>query len=169
MRKVRLMIAAGALGAAVLAWPAADAGAAATGTTKPSAPAPEEAYEAGQELVESGDFAGARDAFEQAARLDPTDADAFNMLAYSQRRLGQLDDAFDNYGKALALDPEHKGAHEYIGEAYLMVGDLEKAEAHLATLMALCPDGCEESRMLGESVERYKQNDQNATLDSPRW
>ena len=169
MRKFRLTIVAGALLAAVSAWPMAEADAAATSSSKPSAPAPEQAYQNGQKLVESGDFEGARDEFEKAARLDPTDADAFNMLAYSQRRLGQLDDAFDNYGKALALDPDHKGAHEYIGEAYLMVGNLEKAEEHLTKLQALCPGGCNESRMLLKSVERYKENDKQAALESLSW
>ena len=169
MRKYRLMIVAGALMAAVSAWPMAESNAASTGTNKSSAPAPEQAYQTGQKLVESGDFEGARDEFEKAARLDPTNADAFNMLAYSQRRLGQLDDAFDNYGKALALDPEHKGAHEYIGEAYLMVGNIEKAEEHLAKLQALCPGGCNESRMLLKSVERYKDNGKQAALDSLSW
>jgi len=170
MLRFRLAIAAGALMVALAGWPMADGLAASTGTSKPSAPDPAAAYEAGQALVKDGDFEGARDQFEKAARLDPTSADAFNMLAYTQRRLGHLDDAFDNYSKALALDPEHKGAHEYLGEAYLMTGNLEKAEEQLAKLNELCPGGCDESRMLMKSVERYKENGgKQASLDSLDW
>jgi Flp pilus assembly protein TadD len=170
MFNVRLMIAAGALMAALAGWPVADALAASTGNSKPSASDSGSDYDDGLALVEKGDFEGARDAFQKAVQADPTSADAYNMLAYSQRRLGQLDDAFDNYGKALALDPEHKGAHEYVGEAYLMTGNLEKAEAHLATLQKLCPGGCEESWMLLKSVERYKESGgKEASLDSLDW
>lgn len=149
--------------------PVAVADAASTSTRKPEAAAPADAYKIGQDFVKDGKFKEAQAEFEKAARLDPTSADAFNMLAYTQRRLGQLDAAFENYAKALALDPDHKGAHEYVGEAYLMVGDLAKAEEHLAALQKLCPGGCNESRMLAKAVQRYKESDKQAAIDSLAW
>jgi Flp pilus assembly protein TadD len=170
MVKVRMVVLAAALLAAATALPTSFADAASSSSTKKSESAgPADAYKAGQDLVKDGKFEDARGQFEKAARLDPTNADAFNMLAYTQRRLGQLDAAFENYEKALALDPNHKGAHEYVGEAYLLVGDLAKAEEHLNKLKALCPGGCDESRMLLKSVERYKSSDKNAALDTQSW
>lgn len=170
MLKLHTVVLAAALIGAVLAWPFMQADAASTSSSPPAASGPADAYKAGQELVKNGDFKAALPQFEKAVQLDPTNADSFNMLAYTQRRLGQLDAAFENYAKALALDPDHKGAHEYVGEAYLMVGNLEKAEEHLTALQKICPGGCNESRELLKSVERYKENGgKQASLDSLTW
>jgi cytochrome c-type biogenesis protein CcmH/NrfG len=86
----------------------------------------------------------ARRLLEDHVRAEPRDADGFNLLGYSLRKLRRLDEALKAYGEALRLDPDHRGAHEYIGEAYLMLGDLQRARWHLAALERLCPLGCEE-------------------------
>ncbi len=151
---------------ALAAMPLVSADAASTSKKTES---PVDAYKAGQDLVKEGKFEDAEALFEKAVKANPTDADALNMLAYTQRRNGELDAAFENYAKALALDPDHKGAHEYIGEAYLMVGNLAKAEEHLSALKKLCPSGCNESRMLVKSVQRYKETDKQSSLDSLTW
>lgn len=166
MLKVRSVALAFAITAGILALPFADSFAAGSSKKESSASGPGEAYAMGNDLVKDGKFKDAIPLFEKAAKLDPQNADAFNMLAYSQRRSGQLDAAFENYEKALALDPDHKGAHEYVGEAFLMVGNLEKAEEHLTKLRKLCPSGCNESRMLMKSVQRYKETDKKASLDT---
>jgi tetratricopeptide (TPR) repeat protein len=49
----------------------------------------------------------------------PENADAWNLLAYCQRKTGKLDEAFLNYRKALDLKPEFPEAREYLGEAHL--------------------------------------------------
>ena len=46
---------------------------------------------------------------------DPENADVYNLLGYSHRKLEMNDKAFVYYEKALSLDPRRKGAHEYIG------------------------------------------------------
>ena len=47
------------------------------------------------------------------------DPDILNMLAYTQRKTGELDRAIDNYKRALDLRPDFPQAREYLGEAYL--------------------------------------------------
>lgn len=79
-------------------------------------------------------------------------ADAFNLLAFSQRNLGQHDAAFANYFKALDLEPDHKGAREYLGELYVKTGQMEKAREQLAMLERLCPQGCEEREDLKKAI-----------------
>jgi Flp pilus assembly protein TadD len=76
-------------------------------------------YDKGVKLVEDGEYTKARRAFEKAARKAPTDADVLNMLAYSQRKSGQLDRAIETYQKALAIRPRFPQAREYLAEAYL--------------------------------------------------
>ena len=88
---------------------------------------------------------------------DENNAEIFNLLGYSERNRGNLDDAFKYYDRALALDPKHRGAHEYIGEAYLMTGNLAKAEEQLAILDKLCFLPCEEYRELKSAIAEFKQ------------
>ena len=110
----------------------------------------------GTEAADAGDWQRAIGLFARATERDPDNADAWNMLAYSQRRAGDLESAFENYRRALILDPEHKDAHEYIGEAYLQIGDLDAAERHLEVLDEICWLGCSQLDDLAQAIEDWK-------------
>lgn len=113
---------------------------------------------AGKKAVEGQDWKTAADRLSKAAAAEPKNADIYNWLGFSQRKLGKLDAAFAAYKEALKLNPKHKAAHEYIGEAYLMAGNLAQAEQHLAELQRLCtPIPCEEYKDLKRAVEEYKK------------
>ena len=148
------------LGGAVAMLPASDATAAgnSSSTSNATSQADQRNIERGKQAIEAGDWDRAAGFLERAADSNPGNADVFNLLAYSYRHLGRLDDAFENYGRALDLDPKHLGAHEYIGEAYLMVGDLAKAEGHLTTLKEIC-GSCEEAEELAEAIAQFKEGD----------
>ena len=154
---VRAIAAIALLSAAAAALPASDAAAAgsSSSTGNAASAADQRNLERGKQAIADADWERAAAFLERAAEADPRDADVFNLLAYSYRHLGRLDDAFTLYGRALDLDPEHRGAHEYVGEAYLMVGDPAMAEQHLATLTAICGD-CEEAEELAEAIAHYK-------------
>ena len=87
----------------------------------------------------------------------PKNADALNLLAYSQRKTDDVQASLANYKKALAIDPSHKDAHEYIGELYLRMGDLANAEKHLKRLDNICFSGCEQFNELKAAISAYKQ------------
>ncbi len=87
----------------------------------------------------------------------PKNADALNLLAYSQRKTDDIQASLANYKKALAIDPSHKDAHEYIGELYLRMGDLANAEKHLKQLDSICFFGCEQFNELKAAIAAYKQ------------
>ena len=87
----------------------------------------------------------------------PKNADALNLLAYSQRKTDDVQASLANYKKALAIDPSHKDAHEYIGELYLRMGDLANAEKHLKRLDNICFSGCEQVNELKAAITAYKQ------------
>ena len=127
-----------------------------TGSSDSASQADRRNLERGKQAIEAGDWDRAASFLERAAGSDSRNADVFNLLAYSYRHLGRLDDAFANYGRALALDPRHLGAHEYIGEAYLLVGDLAKAEEHLVALTEICV-ACEETEELAEAIEQFRE------------
>lgn len=91
---------------------------------------------------------------------DDRNAEAHNLLGFSERMRGNLDAAFKHYERALAIDPKHRGAHEYVGETYLLAGNLPKAEAHLAVLDKLCFFPCEEYSDLKAAVAAYRAKHQ---------
>jgi|OpeIllAssembly_1097287.scaffolds.fasta_scaffold21798_2 Flp pilus assembly protein TadD len=111
---------------------------------------------AGKQAVKAQDWKAAIDAFSRLLAKEPDNADAYNYLAFSYRKSGNLDLAFKNYREALRLDPKHRGAHEYIGEAYLMAGNVAKAEEHLKILDGLCVFGCSEYDDLKKAIADHK-------------
>jgi len=114
-------------------------------------------YVEAKKLIEAKNFAGAVPLLEQVVAADPKDADAYNLLGYSQRKSGNPEAALGNYQKALALDPEHRGANEYLGELYLKMGELDKAKERLDVLDAACFFGCDEYRDLKKAISAYKE------------
>jgi tetratricopeptide (TPR) repeat protein len=76
-------------------------------------------------LVEEGKFEDALKRFENAHKKRKKDPDILNMLAYTQRKLGNLEDAFKNYEKALSIQPRFPQAREYLGEAHLQAALLQ--------------------------------------------
>ena len=154
---IRMFAAIALLGMALAGLDAAPAMAAgsSTGTSNTETQADSQDLKRGKQAIESGAWERAARHLERAAASDPRNADVFNLLAYSYRHLGRLDDAFTYYGRALALDPGHRGAHEYIGEAYLLVGDPAMAEEHLSILKEVCGD-CEEADELAEAIDRFR-------------
>lgn len=127
-----------------------------TETNTYSSDATTQAFRDGEAAVEAQNWQQAIIHFQQAADLDPGDADAFNMLAYSQRKNGDLDSAFTNYNKALVIDPDHEQAREYLGEAYLQAGDLDSALEQLETLDSICWMGCQAYDELEGAIAAYQ-------------
>jgi Flp pilus assembly protein TadD len=150
-------VVAAVLTAALMAGSAFAAGSSSTTETNTySNDATTQAFRDGEAAVSAQNWALAISHFQRAAELDPGDADAFNMLAYSQRQSGDLASAFANYEKALAIDPDHREAREYLGEAYLQAGDLDGAMEQLEALDSICWLGCEAYDELESAIAAYK-------------
>jgi tetratricopeptide (TPR) repeat protein len=97
---------------------------------KESAPgdASNDPYAKGMDAVKQGNYEAARDFFGDANKSKKDDPDILNMLAYTQRKTGRLNDAFANYTRALEKRPNFPQAREYLGEAHLQAA-LESVEA----------------------------------------
>ncbi|MGQ0675645.1 MAG: tetratricopeptide repeat protein [Rhodospirillales bacterium] len=113
-------------------------------------------YDKAVKAVKAEKYRDAIELLKKVVAKEPKKADAWNHLGYSQRKTGQLDDAFKSYAAALDIDSRHKGAHEYLGELYLMTDNLPKAEETLKKLQALC-GGCDERKELEKKVAAYKK------------
>ena len=126
-------------------------------TSRPSAPPRAQAsdYDLGVKAVQAGDYRRALVLLQKVVQAEPRNADAWNYVGFSHRKLKQFDQSLAAYQKALAINPDHRGANEYLGELYLMTGEPQKARERLAKLQSLCPRGCEEYDDLRKAIESY--------------
>lgn len=95
-------------------------------------------------LIDNKDFKPAVLLLKAALAKAPNNADAWNLMGYAHRKLGQVDQALGFYQKALSLNAEHRGALEYLGELYLQTGRPKQAKEMLKRLDDACFFGCEE-------------------------
>lgn len=139
-----------------LATPAGWAASSGSSDSSSASTAPSSDYGKGKKAADDGDYETALGLLHKAAGADPTNADAYNMLGFSYRKLGNVEKAFENYNAALAIKADHIGANEYIGELYLELGDLANAEKHLKVLDEACFFGCEAYTDLQTAIKNYK-------------
>ncbi len=123
-------------------------------TDPPSAPPGD--YELGVKAVRAGNYAAALPLLEKVVGKNAGNADAWNFIGYSQRKLKRFDKALIAYQKALAIKPDHRGANEYIGELYLQTGKPAKARERLKVLDSACFFGCEEYDELKAAIAAYQ-------------
>lgn len=107
------------------------------------------------EMIESSNYEKAIQILNDLVKQQSEDADAWNLLGYSNRKAGNLEEAGHSYQQALLYDPEHKGALEYQGELFLQLNDLTSAKKNLQKLREICPQGCEELSDLEEALASH--------------
>ena len=103
-------------------------------------------------FIDEGELKKATKQLNKVVAHDKKNADAWNLLGYSWRKLDKTRKSKKAYARALKINPDHKGALEYQGELFIKIGDLDKAKANLAKLQALCPSGCEELATLTQAL-----------------
>ncbi len=84
-------------------------------------------------------YTEARDRFRKAAAADPNMKEAWNMLGFTSRRLGEYAESLQAYEAALKLQPDYPEATEYLAELYLLTGRLDDAKVSFAKLLKLSP------------------------------
>ncbi len=107
-------------------------------------------------LLKADDYAAAIPLLQKSVDADPTNANAYNLLGFSHRKMGDVEAALAHYGKALELEPQHRGANEYLGELYLELGRLDEARERLEVLDDACFFGCDEYWELKAKIKAYK-------------
>ncbi len=81
----------------------------------------------------------ARDKFRAATAANPSMKEAWNMVGYTSRRLGDYQESLSAYDKALALAPDYPEAIEYRAELFVLTGKFEEARAAYAQLQKSSP------------------------------
>ena len=90
-------------------------------------PSATDVYNQGYALWNQGKYSAAAPYFQQAISMKSDYAEAYNMLGFCTRKMGDLTKAIGYYETALKLKPNFPEAREYFGEAYLENGNLAKA------------------------------------------
>jgi len=138
------------------AWPAGGGGGGGGGGGS-SVQNVEPNFVAGKAAIQAEQWTDALGRLTLAIQVDPNNADAWNLLGFAYRHMGDMDNSFKHYERALQINPSHRDAHEYMGEAYLQVGRLQEAEQHLKALDRLCWLPCEQYTELKEKIADYKR------------
>jgi len=115
-------------------------------------------FEKGITEIEAKNYKKAVKYLKKAAKKDKNNADIYNLLGYSYRKMGKYDDSLKYYTKALELEPTHLDANEYIGELYLETDRPAKADEHLQILADTCNSSCEQYEQLKNAIELYSSN-----------
>ena len=105
-------------------------------------------YQQGKQAVEHKDFGTAGSLLRKALAAHPKDPDVLNLLAFSERKQGHLDEAFEYYEQALRVKPHFPEAREYLGEAHL--------QAALREVETLKSYGTEGKEDLEDLVKDFK-------------
>ncbi len=97
-------------------------------------------YGFGEALRLARRFREAEPAYERAAALDPTDADARIDLGIVRAENGDDAGARAAWEALLATDPRACAAHNNLGSLAARAGELEEAAARYASTLRVCPD-----------------------------
>jgi tetratricopeptide (TPR) repeat protein len=110
-----------------------------------------DAYDEAKAMVEAGNYVAALPALMTLTADDAKNADAWNLLGFTHRKLGEMEASSAAYLKVLTINPDHLGALEYQGELFLDTGKPDLAKANLARLQTLCGT-CEEAMDLEKAI-----------------
>ncbi|MDI3337569.1 tetratricopeptide repeat protein [Defluviimonas aestuarii] len=96
-----------------------------------------------QAAVDAGRYPEALKLLAGVIKTEPRNADALNLMGYSNRKMNRLTEAARYYDAALKVNPKHIGALEYQGELFVEMGDYDRARQNLKLIAAIC-GACDE-------------------------
>jgi tetratricopeptide (TPR) repeat protein len=128
-----------ALGQSLKETAAATARAHAKSPRPPPASGVPELMKSAAQAMAARDLSQVRLSLEKANKIDPSYAEAYNLLGFALGRGGELPAAIEKLQHAIALDPESADAHYNLGVAYWFHGDREKAAFELDKSLQLNP------------------------------
>ena len=109
-------------------------------------------------FINQGEYKKAKKNLLVIIKKDEGDAEAYNLLGYTERQLQNYISAIKFYKKAISINNDFIGAHHYIAMAYLELDDIEKAKYQLNQLDLICLFGCEDYFEVKNKIEFYEAN-----------
>ena len=109
-------------------------------------------------MINRGEYSAAIKSLKQAGQSFGPHSDILTYLGFANRKMNNMQEAFQYYQAALQVEPEHRGANEYLGEYYVEMGNLAAAELQLQKLNTICHFGCEEAEELKRWIVAAREN-----------
>lgn len=109
-------------------------------------------------------FADARERFRAAVAAAPDMRQAWNLIGYTSRRLGDYEESLQAYDRALALAPDYPEAIEYRAELLLMTGRFDEVKQAHAQLQQSSPSYAD---MLKASMQQWVTRKDAPGADAP--
>ncbi|MCV2872383.1 tetratricopeptide repeat protein [Defluviimonas sp. WL0050] len=96
-----------------------------------------------QAAVDAGRYPEALRLLAAVIKSEPRNANALDLMGYSNRKMNRLSEAARYYDAALKVNPQHIGALGHQGELFVETGDYDRARQNLKLITAIC-GACEE-------------------------
>ena len=109
------------------------------------------------EIEKKENYEGALKKLEVYVYENPQNANGWNLIGFTSRKLEQYDNSEIYYNTGLEIDPNHEGILSYQGELYLKTNRYEDALENLAVLDNLCNFNCTEKKALAEAIKVYEE------------
>ena len=100
-------------------------------------------------------YTAARERFRAATNADPQMKEAWNLIGYTSRRLGDYEASLAAYDRALSLAPDYPEAIEYRAELFLLTGRFDDVKTSYAKLLQSSPSYAE---VLKASMQDWMAN-----------
>lgn len=113
------------------------------------------AYDVAADDIAAQRYARALPRLRAIVTAEPGHADAWNLIGFASRKIGDLRTSWKAYQTALSIKPDHRGAREYLGEWYLQNDDVAGAVEQYRTLASLCAGPCIEKDTLEKAIVAY--------------
>jgi Tfp pilus assembly protein PilF len=140
------------LSIAAAAFAAGSGGSGGGGMSKSAQSTSVDVYNTGYDLWKHEKYQEAAQYFSKAISMNNNYAEAYNMLGFCTRKLGDLTKAIGYYETALKLKPNFPEAREYFGETWLQQGNLARAVQQYIILQKA---GSRNAAVLLEKISDY--------------
>lgn len=116
--------------------------------------------------MEHGDYERAVEAFDEAIRLDPRDAEAYYLRGSAYSYLGRFKRALEDGSAAVLLDPTDASSHNERGAGHLNEGRYRRALEEYEEAIRLDPERA--SAYAGRAIAGALLGNPGAGLDAQR-
>jgi len=111
-------------------------------------------------VAEEKDITRSATYFENYLKRKPDDPEGYFGLGLSQKRMGALDRAIENFSKAASLSPDDGEIYRELGTAYLLKAKIPEAQNNLERARSLSPNDATTYFFLGRVYTEQKLTDE---------
>jgi tetratricopeptide (TPR) repeat protein len=112
----------------------------------------------GNQLHRAGDLARAAEVYRSVLQTDPTNVDAWCLLAAAVMASGQVEESMAHLNQALQLNPRHAAAHDNLGIAQFKLGRVDEAVACFRSALHWDPSSADTYLNLGIALTKQGES-----------